>query len=137
MTNHEIFKTLQHIAAAYSIKDEKKYRFQIIAYQKAADTIEHLHTELKVLYKEGKLKGLQGVGPSIQSYLGELFETNIVPPKVARAIVEFPQDSFLKKEYSAKYEDLIRVIHVPEVTGGAMATAIFDGHEDQGLIFVD
>jgi len=78
VTNQEIFKTLRHIAAAYSIKDEKKYRFQIIAYQKAADTIEHMHTELKVLYKEGKLKGLQGVGPSIQSYLAELFETGRV-----------------------------------------------------------
>lgn len=78
VTNHEIFKTLRHIAAAYSIKDEKKYRFQIIAYQKAADTIEHMHAELKVLYKEGKLKGLQGIGPSIQSYLAELFETGKV-----------------------------------------------------------
>lgn len=78
MTNSEIVKILRNIAAAYSIKDEKKYRFQIIAYQKAADTIAHSHTELKVLYKEGKLKGYPGIGPSIQSYLEELFETGKV-----------------------------------------------------------
>lgn len=78
MTNTEIVKILRNIAAAYSIKDEKKYRFQIIAYQKAADTISHSHTELKVLYKEGKLKGYPGIGASLQSHLTELFETGKV-----------------------------------------------------------
>lgn len=78
VTNREVVKILKNVAAAYSIKDEKKYRFQIIAYQKAADTIEHSHTELKVLYKEGKLKGYPGIGPSIQKHLEELFETGKV-----------------------------------------------------------
>ena len=80
MTNQEITKLFRNVAAAYSIKDEKKYRFQIIAYQKAADTIEHLATELHELYKEDKLTGLPGVGPSIQAHLEELFKTG----KVAR-----------------------------------------------------
>jgi DNA polymerase (family 10) len=80
MTNQEITTLFRHVAAAYSIKDEKKYRFQIIAYQKAADTIEHLATELHELYKEDKLTGLPGVGPSIQAHLEELFKTG----KVAR-----------------------------------------------------
>ncbi len=78
MTNLEISNLLKSIAAAYSIKDEKKFRFQIIAYEKAADSIEHTPTELKELYKEDKLTGIPGVGPTIQSRLEELFKTGKV-----------------------------------------------------------
>ncbi len=74
MTNSEIAKLLSHVSAAYSILDNKKHYFQIIAYQKAAETIEHEPTELKELYNEGKLKDLPGVGESIKSHLEELFK---------------------------------------------------------------
>lgn len=73
MTNTEIVRLLRNIAAAYSIKDEKKFRFQIIAYQKAADTIDHGVNELQDLFKENKLDTLPGIGPSIKSHLEELF----------------------------------------------------------------
>jgi DNA polymerase (family 10) len=78
VTNAQISRLLRNIAAAYSIKDEKKYRFQIIAYQKAAESIEHSHSELKHLYKENKLTDMAGIGPSIRSYLEELFKTGEV-----------------------------------------------------------
>lgn len=78
MTNEQIARLLRHVAAAYSIKDEKKYRFQIIAYQKAADSIESQTTQASDLHKEGKLDDLPGVGPSILSYLTELFQTGEV-----------------------------------------------------------
>lgn len=72
MTNHDIARLLRHVAAAYSIKDESKYRFQIIAYQKAADAIEQSTSEVKDLIKENQLKSIPGVGPSIQAHLTEL-----------------------------------------------------------------
>ncbi len=78
VTNSEISKLLNNVAAAYSIEDEKKFRFQIIAYQKAAESIENLPTELQDLYKEDKLKGIPGIGPTIQSRLEELFKTGKV-----------------------------------------------------------
>lgn len=78
MTNSEIAKLLRQIAAAYAIFDEKKYRFQIIAYQKASDTIDNITTDLKILTKEGKLDELPGIGSSIKSYLQELFTTGKV-----------------------------------------------------------
>ena len=78
MTNSEIAKLLRQIAAAYAIFDEKKYRFQIIAYQKASDTIDSITTDLKILTKEGKLDELPGIGSSIKSYLQELFTTGKV-----------------------------------------------------------
>ncbi|HSX09725.1 MAG TPA: DNA polymerase/3'-5' exonuclease PolX [Candidatus Saccharimonadales bacterium] len=78
MTNKEVSKLLTNVAAAYSIKDEKKFRFQILAYEKAAESIKNLPTELQDLYKEDKLKGIPGVGPTIQSRLEELFKTGKV-----------------------------------------------------------
>src|SRR6185369_7388060 len=78
VTNSEVSKLLRNVAAGYSIKDEKKYRFQIIAYEKAADSLESSPTELRELYKEGKLDAIPGVGPSIQASLEELLTTGKV-----------------------------------------------------------
>lgn len=78
MTNQEIAQLLRDVAAAFAIKDEKKFRFQIIAYQKAADTIQYLTKEISDLYKDNKLSGLPGIGPSIQEHLAELIKTGHV-----------------------------------------------------------
>lgn len=78
MTNLEISKLLKSIAAAYSITDEKKYRFQIIAYDKAAESIEQSPTELTELFKDGKLEDIPGIGATIKSRLEELFNTGKV-----------------------------------------------------------
>ncbi|MBI4096966.1 MAG: hypothetical protein HY428_00940 [Candidatus Levybacteria bacterium] len=74
MNNWQIAQLLRNVAASYGIKDEKKHYFQIIAYQKAADTIEESPTEVKDLVKEGKIEELQGVGPSIRKHLEELMK---------------------------------------------------------------
>jgi len=78
MSNIEVAKLLKNIAATYTIKDESKFRFQIIAYQKASDAIEHLNTEIKDLYENDKLDTIPGVGNAIKEYLEELFQTGHV-----------------------------------------------------------
>ncbi len=78
MTNSEIAKLLSSVASAYAIIDDKKHRFQILAYQKASDAIEHESKELKELYKERRLEELPGIGSSIKSHLEELFTTGKV-----------------------------------------------------------
>ncbi len=75
MTNLEIAELLRDVAAAYKLKDENKYKFQIIAYERAADAIEHATSELKDLWDEGKLTEVPGIGPSIAQHLDELFKT--------------------------------------------------------------
>lgn len=74
MSNQEIAKLLRNVAAAYSIKDEKKFRFQILAYQKAADTIVHLNTEVVDFYKKNDLSSLPGIGVSIRQHLEDLLK---------------------------------------------------------------
>lgn len=93
MSNPEIAKLLRRIAAAYSIKDEKKFRFQIIAYQKAADAIEGFTSEVKDLIKENKLETLPGVGPSIKQHLEELVTTGEVK-RFAWVLEDIPQSMF-------------------------------------------
>lgn len=78
MNNHEIAILFRNVAAAYSIKDSKKFYFQIAAYQKASEAIETMTTELKDLYNEGKLQDLQGIGITIRSRLEELFKKGSV-----------------------------------------------------------
>lgn len=88
MTNQEISNLLRNLAASYAILDDKKYRFQIIAYQKAADTIETQTSQVKDLIKENKLDSLPGIGVTIKSYLEELIKTGKVKhfEKIMRSI---------------------------------------------------
>src|SRR3989344_962604 len=78
MSNEQISKLLRNIAAAYTIKNEKKFRFQIIAYQKAADSIANSSVELVDYHKEGRLQNIPGIGESIKEHLDELFKTGKV-----------------------------------------------------------
>ena len=77
-TNEEIAKMLRHLAAAYVIQNEGKYRFQILAYQKAADSIESTTTQIKDLLQDNNLDKLPGVGSSIKSHIVELFKNGSV-----------------------------------------------------------
>ncbi|MCL4418540.1 hypothetical protein M1146_00385 [Patescibacteria group bacterium] len=99
MNNQEVAKLLRNVAAAYSIKNEKKFRFQIIAYQKASDTIANLTSEVQEFYKEGKLNLLPGIGVTIRSHLEELFKKGSVKhfewalkdiPKPVFTLLEIP-----------------------------------------------
>ncbi|MBI4157338.1 hypothetical protein HY502_00625 [Candidatus Woesebacteria bacterium] len=75
VTNLEIAELLRAVAASYQLKDEKKNRFKIIAYQRVADAVEHATSELKDLWDDGKLEELPGIGPSIAKHLDSLFRT--------------------------------------------------------------
>ncbi len=100
MNNQEIARLFRNIAASYSIKDEKKFRFQILAYQKAAETIANSPSELSDLYKEDKLQILPGIGATISKRLNELFEKKHVKhfdfvlkdiPKAVFTLIDIPK----------------------------------------------
>jgi DNA polymerase (family 10) len=74
-TNLQIAELLRDVAAAYQLKDQSKYKFQIIAYDRAADAVEHATSELKDLWDDGELTDVPGIGPSIAKHLDEIFRT--------------------------------------------------------------
>lgn len=75
MTNLDIAELLRDVAASYQLQDSYKFKFQIIAYERAADAVEHASSELKDLWDDGKLEDVPGIGPSIAQHLDELFKT--------------------------------------------------------------
>jgi DNA polymerase (family 10) len=94
MSNQEIAKLLRNVAAAYIIKDERKFHFQIVAYQNAAETISSLTKELKDYYKEGRLEEIPGIGQTLMSRLQELFEKGKVS-HFEWALKGIPQSVFI------------------------------------------
>ena len=73
MTNLQIAELLRRVAAAYEILGEN--RFRIIAYNRAADSIEHLTGEVKQYWNEKKLTEIPGIGDTLALHLTELFKT--------------------------------------------------------------
>lgn len=99
MDNQSIAKLLRNIAACYTIKNEAKYRFQIIAYQRASDTIEHLNTEIKDILESGENVKIPNIGPSIIDYIKEFIKFGKVKhfedvkkdiPEVVFQLMEIP-----------------------------------------------
>ncbi len=73
INNLEIAELLRSVAAAYKLKGQNENRFRIIAYERAADAVEHASSELKDLWDEGKIDDVPGIGTSISEHLDELF----------------------------------------------------------------
>src|SRR3989344_6011966 len=76
-SNSSLAKLLREVAAAYTIKKTGNV-FEIRAYENAADSIEHLTSEIKDLWEEGKLDSVSGLGKTLRGYLDELFKTGKV-----------------------------------------------------------
>jgi DNA polymerase (family 10) len=93
MTNKEVATLLHHVAVSYAIKDEGKFRFQIIAYNKASEAIEAMTVPVESLFLEGRTEGIPGVGPSIREHLSELF-TKGESSHFAKLIGELPAAMF-------------------------------------------
>lgn len=76
LTNREIARLLDSVAAAYEIKKESPFRIK--AYQEAAVAVEHATSSLKDLWDDHKLESLPGIGPGLSQHLDELFRTGRV-----------------------------------------------------------
>jgi DNA polymerase (family 10) len=73
MTNQEFATTFRQIAAVYQILGEN--RFKIIAYERAADAIEHEPRRVIDLIHDGKMEDIPGIGSTIRGHILEFVET--------------------------------------------------------------
>lgn len=92
LTNKAIIKLFRSVAAVYLLKGEN--RFKIIAYQRAADTIDHLNRELKDLSDNGELDSVSGIGPSIRGHIEDYFK-NGEKSYLIKTIRTIPQSVFV------------------------------------------
>ena len=72
-SNHELATIFQKIADLLEIKGELIYK--ILAYRKAADSLENLGIDASALWQNGKLTEIPGVGKAIAEKIGELLST--------------------------------------------------------------
>jgi len=78
ITNKQISRILRSVAATYLLTNDlpagrQENRFKVIAYERAADTIDHLNRELYDIWENGQLFSVKGIGPSILSHIDEFF----------------------------------------------------------------
>jgi DNA polymerase (family 10) len=74
ISNKDLAHLLRSVAAAYILTGAN--RFRIIAYEKAADAIEHLNQEVFDIWENKGVEGLgdiEGMGPTISQHLNEYF----------------------------------------------------------------
>ncbi|MFZ3301802.1 MAG: hypothetical protein WA152_03765 [Microgenomates group bacterium] len=93
MTNLQIAELLRNVASAYQYQDPVKYKFQIIAYNRAADSVEHATSELKDLWDDGKLDDVPSIGTSIAKHLDEIFRTG-KSTHFEELMKDIPEDAF-------------------------------------------
>ena len=93
MTNLQIAELLKNVASSYQYHDPNKHRFQIIAYNRAADSIEHATSELKDLWDDGKLEQVPSIGTSISKHLDEIFRTG-KSTHFEELMKDIPKDAF-------------------------------------------
>lgn len=110
MTNQEIAKILQEMAALYEMEGVE---FKPRAYEKAALGVEALDTEVKEIYKKGGLKALEevpGVGRGIAYHMEMLLKKG-----------SFPEYTRLKKKIPVRISELTSV----EGVGPKMAKVLW------------
>lgn len=149
LSNQQIAKLLREIAAAYTIKKTGNI-FEIRAYENAADSIEHLTSDLQDFWEDGKLGEVSGLGKSLQGYLDKLFRTGAVAhfesvkrgipqvffeligipgvgPKTARELAKLGTKSLDDLKKKIKSGDLIK-----KGFSGKIAQKILQGIEELG-----
>lgn len=91
-TNKDLAYLLRCVSAVYLITGEN--RFKVIAYEKAADTIDHLDRELYDIWENGDLFSVSGIGPSILSHIDEYFKKGFKDSHFEKIIKKVPFSVF-------------------------------------------
>ncbi len=107
LTNQELAQTFRYIADLLEIKGEVIYK--ILAYRKAADSLEALSQPASELQRSGKLLEIPGVGKAIAEKMDELLSTGHL--------------EFLEKLETEVPPELVGLLQIPEV--GPKKVALF------------
>jgi len=75
-SNKELASIFREVADMLEMKDETIYK--IIAYRKAADNLEHAIQDVAVLWQQGRLREVPGIGESIAAKIQEYLTTGRV-----------------------------------------------------------
>lgn len=106
-TNRQLAEIFRKIADMLEIKGEVIYK--ILAYRKAADSLDNLGRDVSEVWREGKLTAIPGVGKAIAEKIDELLSTGRL--------------EFLEKLKREVPESLVDLLQVPDL--GPKKVALF------------
>lgn len=130
MTNKEIGKIFYQIAEILELQNSSDLsrgeagRFRIVAYERAAQTLENYPKDLNIVYKELGLKGLcdiPGVGQSIAEKIEELIKTgklkylNEIQSEVPASEVEFLKIPGIGPKIAVKIAQELKAKNIEEL----------------------
>ncbi len=75
LSNRQIADAFDLLADLLRLKDADAYRFEILAYQRAAEALRELPRDVRALAAEGRLQEIDGVGKAIAAKINELLES--------------------------------------------------------------
>ena len=73
VNNREVAEVFQRIADLLEIKGEEIYR--VLAYRRASDAVRALGQSIEIVWRDGRLEEIPGVGKAISEKIDELLRT--------------------------------------------------------------
>ncbi|HUM81071.1 MAG TPA: helix-hairpin-helix domain-containing protein, partial [Methanothrix sp.] len=119
MKNREVAEILYQMAELLELQAEN--RFKIIAYSKAARAIEGLPEDVALVCREGRLRGIPGVGRAIADKVGEYLQTGKIAAhqellaKTPPGLAELLQISGLGPKTVSLLQDKLNVTNLEQL----------------------
>ena len=116
-SNSQVVYLLRSVAASYTLRGVD--RFRIIAYERAADVIDHLGGELHDLWQAGSLTNIEGIGKILTERLDDYFKNG--------------NKSFLVMEYSKTPATVYQLMQVPGIGAKTAYKLISEFHIENSM----
>lgn len=123
MRNREVVEIFSRVADMLAIRGDQVHR--ILAYRKAAESIEALGRDINVIYAEGKLHDIPGIGDTLAAKIEEMLTTGRLAfyEKLAKEIppslVEMLRVEGLGPKRVKQIYDLLKITTMDELTAAA------------------
>jgi len=130
MTNQDVAAKLREVHDLMQLNDEN--RFKVIAFDRAAQTIEGLKTEVETHVEEGTLTDIKGIGKSIAEDITALVETGTMPvleslkETVPKGLVEWLNISGLGPKNIVKIHKNLEITEMHELKEACESGAVAD-----------
>jgi len=128
MTNQDVAEKLREVYTMMQLAGEN--RFRAIAFDRAAQTIEALKTDIRTHLEEGTLTDIKGIGKSIADDLNAFAETGTMPvlvalkEKVPKGLVEWLNISGLGPKNIVKIHKELGITEIRELKEACQSGAV-------------
>lgn len=123
MNNREVVETFNKVADMLAIRGDQIHR--ILAYRKAAESIETLGRDVNVVFSEGKLTDIPGIGDTLAAKIEEMLTTGRLEfyEKLAKEIppslVEMLRVEGIGPKRVKQIHDILKITTIDELAAAA------------------